>query len=204
MLFEQLIVIGLLTGAVYSLVGVGFTIVLGVGKMANFAHGSFVALGLYVALFARNQFGLNAYEALVPGAIVFVVLGIGVAELFEWRGRKIGEIGELLIGVAMLLLIGGVIEVAYQGRPAHHQRADRGARRRRRPDHQWHRDHRRGVHGVDRAAHLHLRPIVAVGTRAAGRCGEPGGGRAVRRPSPTRPARRGRRVGRHRRGGRHR
>jgi branched-chain amino acid transport system permease protein len=117
MLFEQLLIVGLLTGAVYSLVGAGFTIVLGVGKVANFAHGAFVGLGMYAALFAHNQFGLNAYQALVPALVAFAIVGYVVAELFEWRGRKVGEIGELLIGLALLLLIGGIIEVAYTDTP---------------------------------------------------------------------------------------
>ena len=117
MFLEQLILIGLLTGAVYSLVGVGFTIVLGVGKVANFAHGSFVTVGLYVALFGYDQFRLNAYEVVVPAGVFFVLLGIAVAELFEWRGRKVGEIGELLVGLALLLVIGGGIEVIYKDQP---------------------------------------------------------------------------------------
>jgi branched-chain amino acid transport system permease protein len=112
-LFEQLLIVGIITGSVYSLVGVGFTLVLGVGKVANFAHGSFVAVGLYLALFASQTLGLNVYEAFVPGVIVFVIVGIAAAELFEWRGRKVGEIGELLIGLALLLLIGGLLEVLF-------------------------------------------------------------------------------------------
>jgi branched-chain amino acid transport system permease protein len=117
MLFEQLIVIGLITGAVYSLVGVGFTLVLGVGKIANFAHGSFVAVGLYFALSVKDHLGWNPYVALLPGLVFFTVVAIGVAELFEWRGRKVGEIGELLIGLALLLLIGGLLETVYGNKP---------------------------------------------------------------------------------------
>lgn len=117
MLAEQLVVAGLLAGAVYGLVGVGFTLVLGVGRIANFAHGSFVAAGLYWALFFQDQFGLNPYVALVPGLVVFTVVGFGVAELFERRGRKVGEIGELLVGLAILLLVGGLLEALYTDRP---------------------------------------------------------------------------------------
>jgi branched-chain amino acid transport system permease protein len=117
LLFEQLVIVGLVTGAVYSLVGVGFTLVLGIGKIANFAHGSFVGLGLYLALFAHNSLGMNAYEAFIPAMIVFAVLGALVAELFEWRGRRVGEIGELLIGLALLLLIGGLLEVIFTDNP---------------------------------------------------------------------------------------
>ncbi len=45
--------------------------------------------------------------------ILFAIVGVGVAELFEWRGRKVGEIGELLIGLALLLVIGGLLEVLF-------------------------------------------------------------------------------------------
>ena len=117
MLFEQLLITGVITGSVYSLVGVGFTLVLGVGKIANFAHGSFVAVGLYLALFASDTLGMNPYETFVPGVIFFVIVGAAVAELFEWRGRKVGEIGELLIGLALLLLIGGLLEVLFSDNP---------------------------------------------------------------------------------------
>lgn len=117
MLFEQLLIVGLITGAVYSLVGVGFTLVLGVGKVANFAHGGFVGLGLYVALFMHNQFGLSPYATLIPATLVFLVLGFGIGELFEWRARRAGEIGQLLIGLALLLLIGGSLEVLFKDNP---------------------------------------------------------------------------------------
>jgi branched-chain amino acid transport system permease protein len=117
MLFQQLLVVGLITGAVYSLVGVGFTLVLGVGKVANFAHGGFVGVGLYTALFMHNQFGWNAYATLVPATLVFLLVGVAVGELFERRGRKAGEIGQLLIGLALLLLIGGLLEVIFKNDP---------------------------------------------------------------------------------------
>ena len=117
MLAEQLLVAGLLVGAVYGLVGVGFTLVLGVGRIANFAHGAFVAAGLYWALFFQDQFGLNPYFALLPGLVAFVVVGLVVAELFERWGRRVGEIGELLVGLALLLLVGGLLEALYTDRP---------------------------------------------------------------------------------------
>jgi|ERR1039458_2900722 branched-chain amino acid transport system permease protein len=117
MYFMQLLVLGLLTGAVYGLIGVGFTLVLGIGHIPNFAQGAFVGLGLYFALFMRDQFGLTPYEAFVPGLVFFALVGIGAAELFERRGRKSGEIGELLVGLALLLVIDGLLEVLYSDNP---------------------------------------------------------------------------------------
>jgi branched-chain amino acid transport system permease protein len=111
--FEQLVIVGLLSGAVLSLVGVGFTIVLGVGKIANFAHGAFVGLGMYLGYWTGTTLGISPYFMIIPGIVLFTVVGWGVAELFEWRGRKVGAIGELLVGLAMLLLINGLLAVGF-------------------------------------------------------------------------------------------
>jgi branched-chain amino acid transport system permease protein len=113
MYFGQLIVVGLLTGAVLSLVGVGFTLVLGVGRIANFAHGALVGLGMYLGYATSTFLGLNPYVALVPSIILFGLLGWGISELFEWRGRKIGDIGELLVGLSLLLLINGLLAFTF-------------------------------------------------------------------------------------------
>lgn len=113
MLLQQLIIGGLLTGAVYGLIGVGFTLVIGVGKIANFAHGAFVALGMYAAVFAKDRWDLNPYITLFAVVPMFALAGWLVAELFEWRGRKAGQIGELLIGLALLLVINGALEVQF-------------------------------------------------------------------------------------------
>ncbi|WP_392544239.1 branched-chain amino acid ABC transporter permease [Oryzobacter telluris] len=117
MLLPQLLITGILTGMVYGLVGVGFTLVLGVGKIANFAYGSLVALGMYFAYVLHEWTGLGPYVALLPGLVLFSLLGLGIAELFEWRARASGEIGELLIGLGVLLTIGGLLAVIFSDNP---------------------------------------------------------------------------------------
>lgn len=111
--FEQLLIVGILGGAVLSLVGVGFTLVLGVGKIANFAHGAFVGVGMYFGYWAERTAHINPYLMFVPALLLFGLIGWGVAELFEWRGRKVGAIGELLVGLAMLLVINGLLAVGF-------------------------------------------------------------------------------------------
>jgi branched-subunit amino acid ABC-type transport system permease component len=124
--FLQLLIIGLLAGAVYALIGVGFTLVLGIGRIPNFAQGAFVGLGLYFALFMKNQFGASPYEALAPGIVFFAVVGVGCAELFERRGRRIGEIGELLVGLALLMVLQGLFETLYGDNPREINGSDLG------------------------------------------------------------------------------
>ena len=115
MYFLQLLIIGLLAGAVYGLIGVGFTLVLGIGRIPNFAQGAFVGLGLYFALFMQKQLGASPYEALVPGIVFFTLIGVVCAEVFERRGRRIGEIGELLVGLALLMVLQGPVRDAVWG-----------------------------------------------------------------------------------------
>jgi branched-chain amino acid transport system permease protein len=117
MYLEQLLLVGLLGGAVLSLVGVGFTLVIGVGKVANFAHGAFVAVGMYLGYWIGHTLGLNPYVLFVPALLGFTIIGWGIAELFEWRGRKVGAIGELLVGLALLLLINGLLAVRFGTNP---------------------------------------------------------------------------------------
>jgi len=112
MYFAQLFISGLLSGAVLGLIGVGFSLVLGVGKIANFAHGAFVAVGLYVGYWLGHDLGLNPYLLVVPVALAFGLVGWGVAEVYERRGRKVGPVGELLVGLALLLVLnGGLAEI---------------------------------------------------------------------------------------------
>lgn len=113
MYFEQLLIVGLLSGAILSLVGVGFTMVIGVGKIANFAHGAFVGLGMYLGYWTGHNLGISPYLMFIPALVLFALVGWGVAEMFEWRGRKVGAIGELLVGLALLLLINGLLAVIF-------------------------------------------------------------------------------------------
>jgi len=117
MYFGQLLVLGLLDGAVLSLVATGFTLVLGVGKIANFAHGAFVAVGMYLGYEVYVAWRISPYLTLLPALVFFALIGWAVAEVFEQRGRKVGEVGELLVGLALLLLINGLLELFFTDNP---------------------------------------------------------------------------------------
>lgn len=117
MYFGQLLILGLLAGAVLSLVAVGFTLVLGVAKVANFAHGAFVAVGMYIGYEAYVTWRLSPYLTLIPALGFFVLAGLATAEIFERRARKIGEVGELLVGLALLLLINGLLVALFTDNP---------------------------------------------------------------------------------------
>ena len=75
--FGQLLISGILIGSVYALMSVGLTLVFGVLRVVNFAHGEFLMLAMYGAWALSALPGMNAYIAIlavVPAMLLFGIL----------------------------------------------------------------------------------------------------------------------------------
>jgi branched-chain amino acid transport system permease protein len=123
--FLQALTAGLLTGAIYGLMCVGLSVIFGVMRVINFAHGDFMMLGMYVAwyvfgLFAAQAFGEAAgpYVAALCAAPVIFVAGVIVHKLLVsrvtgMRGSALESEGHyaqliLTLGLALVLQNGGL------------------------------------------------------------------------------------------------
>ncbi len=71
----QLIANGVLLGGVFALISIGLTLIFGIVRVVNFAHGELLMVGLYAAWILSAQFGLNPYLAALPLAVAFFFLG---------------------------------------------------------------------------------------------------------------------------------
>jgi branched-chain amino acid transport system permease protein len=71
----QLIVSTLLLGGVYALIAVGLTLIFGVMRVVNFAHGEFLMLGMYLAFWAFALLGFDPYLTLLLSAPVWFAVG---------------------------------------------------------------------------------------------------------------------------------
>src|SRR3979490_2222292 len=74
----QVIVGGLLLGAVYALFSSGLTLIVGVMNIVNLAHGDFVMLGMYVAFMVWTLFGVGPFVGAPVAALVLATLGVVV------------------------------------------------------------------------------------------------------------------------------
>ena len=72
---SQTVVSGLLLGGVYALVAVGLTLIFGVMKILNFAHGDFLMLGMYFAFLLSIMFGIDPYISAILALPLFFGLG---------------------------------------------------------------------------------------------------------------------------------
>ena len=78
MLFLQQVINGLQLGFVYALIALGYTMVYGIVKLINFAHGDVFMVGAFVSYFAVKHFGLHNWPAmLVPGVPSWIVILVG-------------------------------------------------------------------------------------------------------------------------------
>lgn len=70
----QLLINGLLLGGAYAIISIGLTLIFGVVRVVNFAHGEFLMIGLYACWLLAQHAGLHPYaSALLVAALLFVV-----------------------------------------------------------------------------------------------------------------------------------
>ena len=77
----QYLVIGLSMGLVYALMGLGLTLILGVMKLLNFAHGEFYMLGGYINYYLITSFGAPVYLAVPLSILSTALIGMAVERL---------------------------------------------------------------------------------------------------------------------------
>ncbi|WP_233238006.1 branched-chain amino acid ABC transporter permease [Bordetella sp. LUAb4] len=77
----QLIINGLLLGGAYAIISLGLTLIFGVVRVVNFAHGEFLMVGMYLVYLAASQFGIHPYVGLVPVAVILFALGAATQRL---------------------------------------------------------------------------------------------------------------------------
>ncbi|MCC2254793.1 branched-chain amino acid ABC transporter permease [Ruminococcus sp. CLA-AA-H200] len=76
MSFISYLINGLSLGSVYAIIALGYTMVYGIAKMLNFAHGDVIMIGAYVAFIGMSQAGVSPVIAVAAAIIVCTLLGI--------------------------------------------------------------------------------------------------------------------------------
>ena len=114
MSFISYLLNGISLGSVYAIIALGYTMVYGIAKMLNFAHGDVIMVGSYVAFVAINNMGLPIPISILLSVIVCTVLGVVIEGIAYRPLRHASKLAVLItaIGVSyflqnMALLISG-------------------------------------------------------------------------------------------------
>lgn len=107
-LFLQQLINGLSLGSVYALIALGYTMVYGIVKLINFAHGDILMLGAYSGYFVLRQFGttpIGMFLAFIFAMVVCAVISI-LIERFAYRPlRSAPRLNSLITAIAVSLIL---------------------------------------------------------------------------------------------------
>ncbi len=103
--FLSYLISGISLGSVYAIIALGYTMVYGIAKMLNFAHGDVIMVGGYVSLLAMTSLGLPTWAAILLAMVVCTVLGVIIEGLAYKPLRSAPSLAVLItaIGVSYFL-----------------------------------------------------------------------------------------------------
>ncbi|UCE31343.1 MAG: branched-chain amino acid ABC transporter permease [Burkholderiales bacterium] len=104
----NIVLTGLLTGLVYGLMALGLSVIFGVVRIVNFAHGELMAVAMYAAVVAFAAFGVDPLLMLLPVALGFYGLGYGLQRglINRFVARPEHTQFMLLLSIALILVNG--------------------------------------------------------------------------------------------------
>jgi branched-chain amino acid transport system permease protein len=105
--FIQVLINGLMLGLTYVLIASGFSLIYGIMRLLNFAHGEFYMLGAFATYLLCEHLGLNYFAALLLSMILVAILGVMVYHFF-FRPFRDQHDPSLVIALGVAMLIGGL------------------------------------------------------------------------------------------------
>ena len=79
--FLNYLISGLSLGSIYAIIALGYTMVYGIAKMLNFAHGDFIMIGCYVIFTIVSTLGMNPVVGIIVAIVVCTLLGVGTEKV---------------------------------------------------------------------------------------------------------------------------
>ena len=105
MSFLQYLINGVSIGAVYAIIALGYTMVYGIAKMLNFAHGDVIMVGAYMSYSITSYLGLPTAVGILVAVLVCTLLGVCIERLAYKPLRGVPSLAVLItaIGVSYFL-----------------------------------------------------------------------------------------------------
>lgn len=111
MRFLSFLISGLSLGSIYAIIALGYTMVYGIAKMLNFAHGDVIMVGSYICFFAMMRYNLPPVVGVILAVIVCTLLGMVIERAAYKPLRQAPSLAVLItaIGVSYFLQNGALL-----------------------------------------------------------------------------------------------
>ncbi|MFT4105661.1 MAG: branched-chain amino acid ABC transporter permease [Lacrimispora sp.] len=124
-LFFQSLINGLNQGAIYALIALGYTMVYGIIRMINFAHGDFIMIGAYTLFYTiplMTHAGMPAWLSVFLAVVICAAVGVLVEVIAYKPVRKAGSMSALITALAMSLFLENLAMVLFGAKPQNVQK----------------------------------------------------------------------------------
>ncbi len=116
-MFLQQLINGVSLGSLYGLIAIGYTMVYGILRLINFAHGDVLMVGCYFAFYAILIFSLPWYFSFLISIFLTAILGIAIDRGAYLPVRKAPRISALITAIGVSFLLENLVLVIFGGRP---------------------------------------------------------------------------------------
>jgi branched-chain amino acid transport system permease protein len=112
-MLAQVVVSGILAGALYAMVALGLALIFGVMRVINIAHGPLLMLGAYTTFFIYQGLGLNPYLSVPLTMLVLFVLGMLLQRTLVFRVVDAPELSSLLLTFGISIALVNLAQLAF-------------------------------------------------------------------------------------------
>ncbi len=111
--FLQSLISGILIGGVYALIGIGLTIIFGVMRVINFAHGDILMIGMYGTYFLFTFFHIDPFVSIIITIPLMFLYGAFLQKVFINRALNALPQNQILLTIGMGLIMSNTIMLAF-------------------------------------------------------------------------------------------
>ena len=117
MSFLNFLISGISLGSIYAIIALGYTMVYGIAKMLNFAHGDVIMVGAYIAFCGLQYWGVPPLLAILLAMVVCTVLGITIEGLAYRPLRQATSLAVLITAIGMSYLLQNIALMIWGANP---------------------------------------------------------------------------------------
>lgn len=115
--FLNHIITGISLGSIYAIIALGYTMVYGIAKMLNFAHGDVIMVGAYVCFFAISSFQLPPVVGVLLAMVVCTALGVIIERLAYKPLRQAPSLAVLITAIGMSYFLQNSAQLLWKSNP---------------------------------------------------------------------------------------
>ena len=113
----QYLINGISIGSVYAIIALGYTMVYGIAKMLNFAHGDVIMIGAYISFCVTSYLGLPAWVSVIAAVVVCTVLGIVIEGLAYKPLRGTPSLAVLITAIGVSYFLQNAAQLIWSSSP---------------------------------------------------------------------------------------